>query len=155
MKVIGVTGGIGSGKSTVAHILHGLGAKVIDADVISKDIVDKDTVVLQEIIQVFGKGILNDAYELDRKKLGDIVFKNALKLMELEQITHKYIVREIIKRIDFEKQKNSSNIIVLEASIPVDHGFKDVVDEIWVVEAKMEERIKRVMKEILILLKRY
>lgn len=145
MKVIGITGGIGSGKSTVAHILAELGARVIDADIISKDIMYKDSKALQEITECFGNEILNEAEELDRKKLGDIVFGDAEKLEELTVITHKYIIEEIIERVEREKNKTGSNVVILEASIPVEHGFKDIVDEIWVVISDIEDRIKRVM----------
>jgi dephospho-CoA kinase len=145
MKIIGVTGGIGSGKSTVAQILKEMGAKVIDADIISKEIIYKDKRVLPEIVEYFGKGVLTDTNELDRKKLGDIVFGNTKKLKDLELITHKYIISELIEQIDIEKQKDNTKIIVLEASIPVKHGFEDLVEEIWVVIAKPEDRIKRVM----------
>lgn len=146
MKVIGITGGIGSGKSTVAHILAELGARVIDADIISKDIMYKDSKALQEIIEHFGNGILNEVGELDRKKLGSIVFGDVEKLEKLTVITHKYIIEEIIQRVEREKNKAGSKVIVLEASIPIEHGFQDIVDEIWVVISDIEDRIKRVMK---------
>jgi dephospho-CoA kinase len=145
MKVIGITGGIGSGKSTVAHILAELGARVIDADIISKDIMVKGSEALKEITECFGNEILTEAEELDRKKLGDIVFGDAEKLEKLTVITHKYIIEEIIERVEREKNKSGSNLIILEASIPIEHGFKDIVDEIWVVISDIEHRIKRVM----------
>lgn len=146
MKVIGVTGGIGSGKSSVSKILGELGAKVIDADSISKEITVKGSEALNEIIKHFGKVILNEAGELDRKRLGGIVFGNDLKLAELEKITHKYIVREIESRIQKEKIKNEVKIIVLEVTIPVHHGFMDLSDEIWVVIAEKDVRIARIIK---------
>jgi dephospho-CoA kinase len=145
MKVIGITGGIGSGKSTVARILGELGARVIDADIISKDIMYKGSKALQEITECFGNEILNEAEELDRKKLGDLVFGDAEKLEKLTVITHKYIIEEIIERVEREKSKAGTEMIILEASIPVEHGFKDIADEIWVVISDIEDRIKRVM----------
>jgi dephospho-CoA kinase len=145
MKIIGITGGIGNGKGSVSNILAQLGAKVIDADVISKDIIYKYSPAFVEIIEYFGNDILDEKGEVNRKKLGEVVFGNFEKLEELTKITHKYIIKDIVKRIELEKSCLSSQLIVLEASIPVEHGFKDLVDEVWVVVSNLEVRIKRVM----------
>ena len=145
MKVIGITGGIGSGKSSAVQIVKELGAKVIDADLLSKELFLKESSGLQEIVNNFGQEVINDAFELDREKLGDIVFNNTVKLKQLEQITHKYIISAIVQEVDRERQKGCCEMIALEASLPVEHGFKDVVDEIWVISSNSEERIKRVM----------
>lgn len=145
MKVIGVTGGIGSGKSTVTNILGEFGAKVINADNISRDIIYKGSKAYCEIVAYFGEIVLNEEGELDRKKLGEIVFSDSEKLEKLTDITHKYIIMEIIERIEHERACSNINFIVLEVAIPVEHGFKDLVDEVWVVISELEERIKRVM----------
>lgn len=146
MRIIGVTGGIGSGKSTVSEILARLGAKIIDADIIAREIVRKGEPALDEIVNFFGTGILKEDGELDRKKLGDIVFKNNQKLSVLNKITHMYITEHINKAIDeFQKNKQYDTLVV-DAAIPFEHGFMDVVDEIWVVSAKKEVRAARIMR---------
>lgn len=145
MRIIGITGGIGSGKSTVSKILMEFGAKVIDADVISRDIVQKGQKALEDIVQTFGKDILTEDGSLDRSKLGNIVFTDKHKLESLNSITHKYIKKKIIENINITKKEGYTGLTVIDAAIPFQHGFIDTVDEVWVVIADMETRIKRVM----------
>lgn len=146
MKIIGVTGGIGSGKSTVSRILRDLGAKIISADKIARDIVYKGEKALLEIVEHFGDEILTGNGELDRKKLGTIVFGDNEKLEILNSITHKYIAEKIVNIAEQFKTENKSGILVIEAPIPVEHGFIDIVDQVWVVTADIEVRVKRIIE---------
>lgn len=150
MKIIGVTGGIGSGKSTVATILKNLGAFVIDADKIAKTVTIKGQPALDELVEFFGKGILKEDGELDRAKLSVIVFSDKNKLKKLNEITHKHVITKIIQELNRLKEElkknNNDGIIVLDVPIPVKHGFLDIVEEVWVVISDKETRIKRVMK---------
>lgn len=143
MRILGVTGGIGSGKTTVSNILSSLGAKVIEADKISKDIMRKGHRVFDEIVDYFGEDILDEKGELIRRKLGDIAFKSEEKLKALNDITHKYISKEIKDKI---KKCDKADTVVVDAAIPLKDGFLDVCDEIWFVTADKEIRIKRVME---------
>jgi len=145
LMVIGITGGIGSGKSTVSKIMRDLGAKVIDADRISREVTARGKKAFDEIVGTFGSSVLNENGELDRKKLADIVFNDAEKLKTLEAIIHKYVIEEIENRVNAAKKENNSDIIVLDVPIPVERGFIDLADQIWVVTCDMETRIKRVM----------
>ena len=103
MIIIGLTGGTGSGKTTVASMCIELGAYVIDADLVARKIVQKGTPALKEIVSYFGCDILLLSGELDRKKLGRIVFSDKGKLRMLNDITYKYITKEIEKEIDIVK----------------------------------------------------
>ncbi|NLC68969.1 MAG: dephospho-CoA kinase [Clostridiaceae bacterium] len=145
MKVIGVTGGIGSGKSTVTKILHDLGARVIDADKVAREVTGKGQPALEEIRSFFGGEVINEKGELDRKKLSSIVFGDKEKLEMLNAITHKYIVNKIMGCLEMLR-KEQAELVVLDAPLPVEHGFLDIVDEVWVVVAAKEERIKRIMQ---------
>ncbi len=145
MKIIGITGGIGSGKSTVANILQNFGAKVIDADRISREVTEKGQPALKEIVDYFGEEVLNKDGDLDRKKLGEIVFKDDEKLKILNDITHKYIIERIRQYLDKCKAENV-RVVVLDVPLPVKHGFLDIVDEVWVVVAKKETRVKRIIE---------
>ncbi len=145
MKIIGITGGIGSGKSTVANILQNFGAKVIDADRISREVTEKGQPALKEIVDYFGEEVLNKDGDLDRKKLGEIVFKDGEKLKTLNDITHKYIIERIRQYLDKFKAENA-RVVVLDVPLPVKHGFLDIVDEVWVVVAKKETRVKRIIE---------
>jgi len=146
VKVIGVTGGIGSGKSTVSRILKDLGAKIVDADKIARKILVKGGKPLEDVVNYFGKEILDSDGELNRKKLADIVFNKSEKLTVLNKITHGYIAEEIIKAVSSYKADNAADIIVIDAPIPIEHGFIDQSDEIWVVTANREVRISRIME---------
>jgi dephospho-CoA kinase len=145
MKIIGVTGGIGSGKSTVSRILDEMGAAIIDADVIAREIVQKGQAALNEIVKFFGKDVIDNEGELNRRKLGSLVFNDKDKLESLNKITHKYITERIKEKILDISDAGSVELIVVDAAIPFQYGFMDVVDEIWVVLSDIEVRIARVM----------
>lgn len=145
MKVIGVTGGIGSGKSTIAKILFDLGASIIDADKIAREITAKGQPIMEEIVGYFGTGVQDEEGELDRKKLSEIVFADSKKLKVLNSITHKYIADKIKDELN-KLEEAKAKIVVLDAPLPVENGFLDVVDESWVVVANRDIRIKRIME---------
>lgn len=145
MKIIGVTGGIGSGKSTVSKLLQESGGFVIDADKIARSIVNKGQPAYPEIIEAFGQSILDQDGELDRRILASLVFKDNEKLEILNSITHKYVAGEIVRQIE-ESSMDGFNFAVVDAPLPIKHGFIDVAHQIWVVVASLETRINRVME---------
>lgn len=146
MKIIGVTGGTGSGKSTVSQILHDLGAIIINADSIAKEVVSKGGKTLEEIAEYFGIEIVDDNGELDRRKLGHIVFNNPEKLNVLNTITHKYIAEKINEKVNSLKSDSDAGVVVIDAPIPIEYGFLDLSDTVWVVVADTKVRIKRIME---------
>jgi len=146
LRIIGVTGGIGSGKSTVARILRDLGAKIIDADKIAREVTAKGEPALNELVDYFGPEILNKDGDLNRKYLADIVFNDKEKLEKLNEITHKHIIERIINEVNKLKEEGKQDLVVLDVPIPVEHGFLDIVEEVWVVKADKETRIKRIME---------
>ncbi|MDQ2085271.1 dephospho-CoA kinase [Herbivorax sp. ANBcel31] len=143
MRVIGITGGIGSGKSTASSILSRLGVKIIEADKISRYIMKKGYRAFDEVVDYFGDEILDKQGEIVRKRLADIVFKNEKKLEVLNNITHKYISKEIVKKI---KKCDIEDSVVVDAAIPLKNGFLDVSDEIWFITADIDIRIERVIE---------
>mgnify|MGYP000940173323 CR=1 FL=1 len=145
MKIIGVTGGIGAGKSTVSAILGELGAVVIDADQVAREVTRPGEPAWKEITDCFGHDILLPDQTLDRKKLAGIVFNSAEKRARLEEIIHARVIREIRNRIDALRAEGYDGIVVLDVPIPVKEGFLDIVDTVWVVVCPEEERIRRVM----------
>lgn len=146
LKIIGITGGIGSGKSTVSKILSELGAKVIDADRIAQEILFKDGNAIKELTAYFGSEILDEHRELLRDRLSNLVFGHPNKLEVLNGITHKYIIKKIISDVNNIKKEGKEKVLVIDAAIPLEHGFLDQVDEVWVVVAELDTRINRVMK---------
>ncbi len=143
--VLGITGGIGSGKSTVSGILKEKGAVIIDADLISKEVVEPGQKALEELTETFGTDILDDWGQLNRKKLAGIVFNDSEKLQRLNSILHKYVTERIKNNVE-EQLINKTNIIVIDAPIPVKSGFIDLCQQVWTISADREVRIQRIME---------
>lgn len=145
MKVIGLTGGTGSGKSVVSRRLEQMGAIIVDADAISRQIVEIGKPAYQEIVAHFGRGILQDDGTIFRRKLGDIVFHNAAELVFLNQCTHTYIVAQMQEEIAQAKAEGKASCIVLDAPLLFEVGLDALCDQIWVVYASATVRAARVM----------
>lgn len=143
--VLGVTGGIGSGKSTVSQILRDLGAEIIDADVISRQIVMPGENALEELVNTFGTDIVDEFGQLKRKRLAEMVFEDEDMLQKLNCIMHNHVAKKIQARVN-ELAKQKSMIIVIDAPIPIKTGFLDLCDQVWTVSARMELRIDRIIK---------
>ena len=145
MKVFGLTGGTGSGKSVVAQILKEKNAFIIDADKIGHEIILKGTPAYYEIIKYFGEDILDENKNIIRKKLGKIVFSDKEKLDFLNKCTRNHIVDEIIHQVDIAKKTNSS-CIVIDAALLTESGLGNICDDIIVVTAKKDVRLDRISK---------
>ncbi len=141
MKIIGITGGTGSGKSALSAKLGQLGATVIDSDLISHEVSRKGGAAFDEIVTSFGEDILEKSGEIDRKKLGKIVFENPEKLELLENITHKHIFESMQQRIE----GCNTNIAVLDVPLLFQCDFPFECDLTVAVIADEETRIKRIM----------
>lgn len=142
MFIIGITGGIGSGKSTVADLCREAGLHVLDADVISREVTEAGGIALPEITESFGSAILNDKGGLDRVKMARLVFSNKKKLDQLSSIIHRHVIgrlQEKVEQLNAEKTK----AVVLDVPIPVRHGFLDLCDQVWLVWAEENIRIRR------------
>jgi dephospho-CoA kinase len=146
LKIIGITGGIGSGKSTVSVTLRDLGAAVVDADVISRNITAPGGKAYDELLEYFGGEIAGENGEIDRTKLAAVAFGDKVKLHALNCITHRHIADKIRDTVELLKSSGKWDIIVIDAPIPVEKGFLDLADEVWTVTADLEVRIRRVME---------
>ena len=146
MRVIGLTGGTGSGKSIVSAILKEKGAFIIDADSIAHDIILKGKPAYNELIGFFGDSILGNNREIIRKKLGEIVFNEGKdKLNFLNECTHKYIYEEIKNWVE-ESEKNKISVVVIDAPLLLEGNFKNLCNEIWAIYANEDVRLKRIME---------
>ena len=119
MKVIGLTGGTGSGKSVVSRYLKEMGAVIVDADLVSRQIVEVGKPAYEEIVAYFGKDILQEDGTIFRKKLGEIVFHDEEKLAFLNRCTHTYIVAEMKDQIEQAKTEGTASCIVLLSLIHI------------------------------------
>lgn len=133
MKIIGLTGGIGSGKTTLAGFLKELGVAVIDADKLGHQAL-RESQVRRELVAAFGQGILDSDSQVDRPKLARLVFGYPQQLARLNRITHPRIAEMITGRLD-EHRRQGTGAVVIEAPLLVETGWVDIVDEIWVTVA--------------------
>jgi dephospho-CoA kinase len=141
--VLGLTGGIGTGKSEVTRALAGLGASVIDADRVGHEAYRPHQGIWQEVVQAFGEEILSPDGEVDRKALGAIVFSQPDARAKLNGIMHPWMAKEIERRID-QMRQDGVEVVVLEAALLIEAGWQGLVDELWVTTADEEEAVTRV-----------
>ncbi len=142
MKVIGLTGGIGSGKSTVSRFLAELGAVILDADKIGHEAFKPDSEGWHEVVAAFGRQILTPEGNIDRKKLGETVFDNPESLSLLNQIMHPRMY-DMVKAQLKEYQRQGTRVVVLEAPLLLEAGWTSLADEVWVTTAPEATVLKR------------
>lgn len=145
-KVIGLTGGIGSGKSTVSQCLAELGAVIIDADDVGHEAFKPDTPAWQEVVAAFGRQIVAPGGEINRQKLGEIVFSDPEALSRLNRIMHPRIYDMAKAQIEQYRQQGV-DVVVLEAAILIEAKWTPLVDEVWVTVAPEAMVLKRLKKQ--------
>lgn len=147
MKVYGITGGAGTGKSEVIKMLQeNFGGCVIMSDEVARELMQKGNISYQLIVEYFGRDILMDDGEIDRKKLADHVFNNKEALEKLNSMTHPYVKDEIRKLIAEAEASGECRFVALESAILLECGYEGICDEFWYVYTKPEIRRQR-MKE--------
>jgi dephospho-CoA kinase len=147
MLTIGVTGGIGSGKTTVTKFLTELGAPIIDADKVGHAIYAPGGPAHNDVIAAFGQGILAPDGAIDRKKLGPIVFADPAALKRLNAIVHPKMFARMREMIDDLRAGGERNPIVVEAAILIEANWQALFDEIWLVVASKARVIERIELE--------
>ncbi|WP_085060157.1 dephospho-CoA kinase [Staphylococcus haemolyticus] len=143
-KVIGLTGGIATGKSTVSELLTAFGFKVVDADIAARKAVAKGTKGLEQVRAAFGDSAITDEGEMDRKYVGEIVFNHPEKRLELNDIVHP-IVREIMEE---EKQSylNQGYDVIMDIPLLFENELQNTVEEVWLVYTSESIQIERLME---------
>ena len=141
--LIGLTGNIATGKSTVAKMLDDLGATVIDADALVHELQRKGTATYDAIVAAFGPASLNQDREIDRTALGAIVFSDPAKLQLLESIVHPAVLLESIRRIG----EAVTPVVVYEAIKLIEAGRAEMCDAVWVVTARSDVQLDRLMRD--------
>ena len=142
MLKIGLTGGIGTGKSSVTEAFQSLGAAVINADLLGHDAYLPGTIGFEEVVTEFGQEIVGSDGQIDRKKLGPIVFSDSVKMDRLNEIMHP-LIRDLIYERLVSLESSQNKVAVVEAAILIEAGWKSLFDEIWVVISDREEVINR------------
>ena len=142
MKVIGLTGNICSGKSTVADFLAKRGAVVISADQIGHQALRPFTDTWKKVVEAFGQDVVGENNEIDRQKLGEIVFADPEALSRLNNLIHPGMHEVARHRIE-QQAKTETEVVVLEAALLIEADWLDLVDEVWVTHASEETVVKR------------
>lgn len=146
MILIGLTGGVATGKSTVAKMFKKRGAIVIDADELAREVVQPGKPAWREIIRTFGKNILNPDHTINRRMLGTIVFPDKKKLRRLERIIHPRVARKQIELAEQAARKNPQTIVIYDVPLLFEAGIDKHVDKVVVVIANRETQIARLKK---------
>lgn len=147
MKVIGVTGSFGMGKTTVAGFFKDLGAVVLDADEIAHKALLPKSAACKKILKIFGNAILNKHKEIDRESLGKLVFKDESLLRKLCRIIHPVVIKDIKIQIKRIKEKTSDAVVVLDVPLLIEADLINLVDKLIVVKTNKKIQISRCRKK--------
>ncbi len=143
---IGLTGGIGGGKSVVAAMFKKLGAAVLSADEIARNLTEKNPTIKKEIWKEFGPQVFSREGLLDRKRMADIVFSNRERKEKLNAIIHPFVLKKIEEEISRLEESSNATFVIHEAALIYEAGADKDLDYVIVVDAAQETRIRRVME---------
>ena len=146
MILVGLTGGVATGKSTVAKMFEQCGAAVINADLLARQVVEPGKPAWRAIVKLFGKTVLNQDRSLDRQALGSIVFRNRTKRRQLERIIHPRVAREQERLVHRVAKRKPHAVVIYEVPLLFEAGVDKRVDKIIVVTADRETQIARLKK---------
>lgn len=146
MKIIGLTGGIASGKSTVSRALRELGAIIIDADEVAHAIMEPGKPAWEDIAEHFGFDLLNQDHTINREKLGEIVFNNPQRLQELNRITHPRVMEQFKHMLQSIKTQQPDAVVFMEVPLLYETHMERICDEVWVVWVDEETQVQRLMQ---------
>ncbi len=142
MKIVGLTGGIGTGKSTVAGMFESLGAVIVDSDALARSYLSRGMNGYEQVLKRYGKGILSNNLEPDRLKIAGIVFKDATERRWLEQLIHPYVFEKI--RDEINRWKDKDGIMIIDVPLLFESGADNWLRPVIVVVCSMDAQIKRI-----------
>ncbi len=143
-NIIGITGGIGAGKSTVlGYIEENYNAKVIYSDDVANDIKKKGYPAYEPVVELLGKDILDGDGEIDKKKMAELIFNDRTLLEKVNNILHPAVNTYIINTIDTERKSGCLDFVFVEAALLIENGYKEIADELWYVYADEDTRRAR------------
>ncbi len=148
--IIGLTGGIATGKTTISQFFHRLGAKIVDADKIAHEVLKKGNKGWEKVLSAFEENILNEDGEINRSLLGKIIFNNPEKKRKLEEIVHPIIIKKIKEQLKELKgqagETGSNKVIILDAPLLYETGLDRLVDQSWVVYTDKATQLRRLQQ---------
>ena len=145
MLRIGLTGGIASGKSTVCGLLQKRGCFILDADKVAHKLILKGQPCYDPVVEAFGPKILDVAGEVDRRKLGTIVFEDQTQLEALNQIVHPHVIRQILAQLDMMETERPQGTVVVDASLMIESGFYKKFIRLVVVTCTPAQQMERLV----------
>jgi len=143
-KTVAVTGGIGSGQTTVCRIFEKFGCKVINADLVARQIVDTNQTIIESLKEEFGAYFFDENQRLKRKELAKVVFADKNKTQRLNEIVHPVLVSELIQEMEIADKSGKYNVVIIDAALIYELSIERFFDAIVVVNAPFKQRIKRV-----------
>ena len=142
--VLGITGGIATGKSSVVQHFKGLGFPVVDADIIARQLLDKNTPAYKEVVKVFGSEILQENGEIDRQVLGALVFNYPDKLKQLDELMAPFLQETILAAI--KQASQNQKLVIVDVPLMYEKGYDEWMDQVAVVYCTPKQQIKRLMQ---------
>lgn len=146
MLRVGLTGGISSGKSTVCKRLEQRGFLVIDADRVAHCLIRQGSPCFESIVDSFGQKILDETGEINRKKLGDLVFNDRSRLQQLNSLVHPEVIREILKELHELERLNPTGKVVVDASLMIESDFHKQFKHLIIVSCRLDQQVNRLMR---------
>ena len=145
MKIIGLTGGIACGKSTVSQMLMEFGVPVIDADVVYKNLSSKGNPVWEAVYEAFGKEYFLSDGEIDRRKLGEHIFSDSLAREKLNHVTHPLVKAEMVRELRQKEKEQNPSLVILDVPLLFESKWDQWIDEVWVVAIPEQMQLERLM----------
>ncbi len=143
-NIIGITGGVGAGKSTILdYIQENYNARVIYSDQVANDIKKKGYPAYDELVEILGKDVLDENLEIDKSRMAEAIFRDRSLLDKVNNVLHPAVNTFIISIIDKERAKREHDLVIVEAALLIENGYKDIVDELWYVYADEDTRRTR------------
>ncbi len=147
MKIIGITGGVGAGKSRVLYLLEKeFGAYIVEADLLAKNLMKPGKRVYNKVVEKFPEVIPSEGAEIDRMKLASLVYADKSKLKMLNGLVHPEVKEWIREDIEKHRLDKKCKLYIIEAALLIQDGYKEICDEIWYIRAETETRVKRLME---------
>ena len=144
MKVIGVTGGVGAGKSTVLNYIYGVcNCRIIYSDQVANDIKLKGQPCYEPLLELLSESVLDGNGEIDKKKMASMIFSDEILLAKVNDILHPAVNQYILEQIELERANDEIEYLFIEAALLIENGYVDIVDEMWYVYADEDVRRNR------------
>jgi len=144
--IAGLTGGIATGKSTVSSILRKAGAVLIDADAIARDVVKKDLPAWHEIVRIFGKEVLLPDGEIDRTRLGGIIFRDSSKKETLNKIVHPHVIQKVAELLEKIGKESPDSIVILDVPLLIEAEMQKGMEDVILVYTPEDIQINRLVE---------